>query len=149
VLITFLASFLVWILFGGIFVLWFIDGRIKKEQVLHGILAFVLAWVLADIFKNFFPTVRPFLTNGNSPLVLFPGDNGAFPSGHTASSFALAMTIFKHDRKVGSLYIVLAILIGVARVLANVHYPIDILGGVVLGIIVATLVGKMHLTSGT
>lgn len=144
-LITFLASFLIWILFVGLFVLWFIDGKIKKEQVLHGLLAFVLAWVLAEILKDIFPTTRPFILNNETPQVFFPGNDGAFPSGHTASSFALALTIFKHDRKIGSLYLVLALLIGTARVLANVHYPVDILGGIILGALVSGLVAKVHL----
>lgn len=148
-IITFFASFLIWILFAGLFVLWFIDGKIKKEQVLHGILAFILAWVIADILKNIFPTVRPFIADSSLPLVLFPGDNGAFPSGHTASSFALAITIFKHDKYVGSFYVILAILIGIARVLANVHYPIDIAGGIVLGFLVSSLIEKIHLTPST
>lgn len=144
-LITFLASFLIWILFAGLFVLWIIDGKIKREEVLHGIIAFTFAWVLADILKNFFPTTRPFILSGELPLVLFPAHDGAFPSGHTASSFALALTIFRHDRKVGAVYLALALLIGVARIMARVHYPVDILGGMVLGALVSGLVSKMHL----
>lgn len=140
-----MASFLIWILFAGLFVLGFIDGKIKKEQVLHGLLAFVLAWVLAEILKDIFPTTRPFILNNETPQVLFPGNDGAFPSGHTASSFALALTIFRHDRKIGALYLALALLIGAARVLANVHYPVDILGGIILGALVSGLVAKVHL----
>lgn len=147
--VTFAASFLIWILFAGLFVLWFIDGKIKKEQVLHGVLAFILAWVIADILKDFFPTVRPYLSGGGEPLVLMPTDSGAFPSGHMAASFALAMTIFKHDRKIGAFYIVLAILIGISRIAANVHYPIDILGGIILGFVISILISKIHLTSST
>ncbi|MEK7550839.1 MAG: phosphatase PAP2 family protein [Patescibacteria group bacterium] len=144
IVITFLASFLIWILFLGLFVFWVIDGKIKKEQAVHGFFAFNIAWILADILKNFFPSVRPFLANGNPALVLSPGENGAFPSGHTAAAFALAVTIFMHNRKVGIFYIIAAILIGFARVAANVHYPIDILGGALLGTLIAVLIEKVH-----
>ena len=146
ILITFLASFLIWIMFAGLFVLWVIDGKVKKEQALHGVLAFVLAWIVADIIKHFFPTLRPFLTNGETALTLFPQHNGAFPSGHTAAAFALAITLWLHDRKVGWIYIILAITIGIARVFANVHYPVDILGGGIVGIVIAIAIEKIHLT---
>lgn len=143
--ITFLASFLIWFMVGGLLILWVIDGRIKREQVLHAILAFVLAWIIADIIKLLFPTVRPFLINGGQSLVLFPEKNGAFPSGHTAAAFGLATTIWLHDRKVGLFYIILALVVGASRVLANVHYPVDILGGAVVGILMAFGIEKAHL----
>ncbi len=144
-IIEFLASFLIWLLVAGLLVLWVIDGRIKKEQALHALAAFILAWVIADIIKRFFPTVRPFVINGSQSLVLFPETNGAFPSGHTSAAFGLAMTVWLHDRRVGLIFIALALVIGAARVLANVHYPVDILGGATVGIIVALAVEKLHL----
>jgi undecaprenyl-diphosphatase len=50
-----------------------------------------------------------------------------------------------HDRKIGWFYLVGALVIGVARVLANVHYPIDILGGALIGTLVAVVVERAHL----
>ena len=144
-LITFIASFLVWILFAGLFVLWIIDGKIKKEQALHGFFAFWIAWALAHLIKPIFQTVRPYLIDGSSALVIYPESNGAFPSGHTAAAFALAVTIFMHDKKYGWVYLISAVAIGIARVLANVHYPIDILGGAFLGTLVAVIVEKIHI----
>ena len=44
----------------------------------------------------------------------------------------------------GWFYLLAAILIGVARVMANVHYPADILGGALLGTLVAIVVEKTH-----
>ncbi len=144
-IITFLASFLIWFMFAGLIILWVIDGRIKKEEALHAIVAFILAWVVADIIKLFFPTLRPFIVNGAPSLTLFPEHNGAFPSGHSSAAFALAVTIWLHDRKLGWIYILLALIVGTARVLANVHYPVDILGGAVVGILTAFLVERVHL----
>ena len=124
--------------------MWFIDGKIKKEQVIHALLAGAIAWILAYLIKLFFPTVRPFITNGREVDVLFKPTDGAFPSEHAALSFALAATIFMHDRKVGWVFLAGAILIGIARVLANVHYPIDILGGALIGTLVAVVIEKVH-----
>ncbi|MEK7112389.1 MAG: phosphatase PAP2 family protein [Patescibacteria group bacterium] len=145
ILITFLASFLIWFMFAGLLILWVIDGRIKKEQVLHALLSAGVAWGVAQIIKALFPTLRPFEVNGLIPLTLFPSSDGAFPSGHSAAAFAMATTIWLHDKKIGSAFMVLALLVGVARVWGNVHYPIDILGGVVLGVATAFVIEKVHL----
>lgn len=143
--ITFFASVLIFILIIGLFVLWVIDGKIKKEQVIHAVFASFTAWVITEAIKNFFPTIRPFLLNGENPLTItVPGD-GAFPSSHSALAFSLAVTIFMHDRKVGAYYLIAAFLIGIARIAAHVHYPIDILGGALLGTLVAVFVEKIHL----
>lgn len=143
-MITFLASILIWLMFFGLIVLWVIDGKIKKETVIHAVFAAVLAWTIAELIKTVFPTLRPFQANGLIPLTLtIPGD-GAFPSGHTAMAFALSITILKHDRKVGILYLIMAGLVGIARIMAYVHYPIDIIGGAVIGTIISGLTSGKH-----
>lgn len=144
VTITFFASFLIWLMFAGVLVLWLLDGRITKEEVLHALLASFTAWVLAEIIKRIFPTLRPYQTDGRGILTMTMPTDGAFPSGHAAASFALALTIWLHDRKLGWIFLVAALVIGIARVLGNVHYPVDILGGAVLGIFVALAVEKLH-----
>jgi undecaprenyl-diphosphatase len=143
--IEFFATFFIWFLYAGLIVLWFIDGRIKKEQVIHALLAGFIAWLLVMLIKYLFPTVRPFVLDGGRVDVLFRPTDSAFPSAHTALAFALAVTIFMHDRRVGWFYLVGALIIGVARVLANVHYPVDILGGALIGTLLAVVVEKVHL----
>lgn len=144
IFITFFASFLIWFLLGGLFVLWLTDGRIKREQVIHALISFALAWVITEAIKTLFPTLRPFEINGLPTLTLTAKPDGAFPSGHTASSFALATTIFLHDRRVGTGFLTAAAVVGIARVLGNVHYPADILGGAALGVVIALLIEKVH-----
>lgn len=143
-LITFLASFLIFFLFGGLLVLWVIDGKIKKEQVAHAIFACIMAWLIAFCFKEIFPTFRPYLVNSNNALTLTLPRDGSFPSEHTTIAFALAVTIFLHDRKIGWIFLFFAMVVGVARVMANVHYPIDIVGGALLGTLIAVMVNKSH-----
>ncbi len=144
IFITFLASFLIFVLFGGLFILWFIDGKIKKEQVIHAILAIFITWIISEVIKTFFPTIRPYLIQGEDALTLTNPNDGAFPSFHTMSAFALSVTIYLHDQKVGLWFLIGAILVGIGRVLANVHYPIDIIGGALLGTLIAVIVEKAH-----
>jgi undecaprenyl-diphosphatase len=142
--LVFFATFLIWFLYAGLIVLWFADGKIKKEQVMHALLASLIAWLITLLIKHFFPTIRPFVRNGGEVDVLFRPTDGAFPSAHAALAFGLAVTIFMHDRKVGWFYLVGALVIGIARVLANVHYPVDILGGALIGTLVAVVIEKAH-----
>lgn len=143
--VMFFATFLIWILYAGLVILWFVDGRIKKEQVIHALLASFVAWSIAMIIKYYFPTIRPFIRNGGGVDVLFAPTDAAFPSGHTTLAFGVAVTIFMHDRKIGWFFLIGALVIGIARVLANVHYPVDILGGALIGTLVAVVVEKFHL----
>lgn len=143
-LITFTASVLIWLMFFGLIVLWVIDGKIRKETVVHAIISCFFAWVISEGIKYLFPTLRPFQLQNIVPLTAtIPGD-GAFPSSHTAVAFALSTTILKHDKKVGVLYLIMSGLVGIARIMAYVHYPIDIFAGAILGVIVSTMVSKKH-----
>lgn len=131
----------------GLLVLWVIDGKIKKEQALHALFAFALSWVIADLIKNTFHTPRPFEINGNPTLTVIAMADGAFPSGHVAAAFSMGLTVWLHDKKIGLLFIVGALMVGIARILANVHYPIDILGGIVIGTLVSIALEKIHIHS--
>jgi len=144
-IVEFVASFLIWLMFAGLLILWLVDGKIKKEQVLHALFAVMLAWLVSEMIKVLFPTVRPYLVNGQPPLTLTMPGGSSFPSGHTSEAFALATTIWLHDRKIGWIYLIWALFVGVARILANVHYPIDIWGGAILGIIIAFGFEEAHL----
>lgn len=143
-MITFVASILIWLMFFGLLILWVIDGKHKKEIVIHVLFSCFAAWLLSESIKYFFPTLRPYATNGLDPLTLTVPVDGAFPSTHTAIGFALAITIFKHHKKMGLLYLVLAFFVGLARILAHVHYPLDVMGGALLGTIVSLLTSSRH-----
>ncbi|MBI4035273.1 MAG: phosphatase PAP2 family protein [Candidatus Chisholmbacteria bacterium] len=140
--ITFLASFLVWFMVAGLFVLARKPGPSRREMVLHSLLAAFLAWSIAHLIKLVFPTPRPFELNGDTPLTLFAKSDGSFPSGHTALAFALATSVFLHRHKVGLIFILAAIVVGLARVFGNVHYPVDILGGAAIGVTTALLISR-------
>lgn len=143
-LITFLASVLIWLMFFGLIVLWVIDGKIKKETVVHAVFACLVAYAITELIKTFLPMTRPFQGAGISPLTLTIPNDGTFPSSHSAVAFALAVTIIKHDKKVGILYLIMAGLVGIARILAHVHYPLDIMVGALIGTIVSILTSSKH-----
>jgi undecaprenyl-diphosphatase len=67
------------------------------------------------------------------PLVHVP-DSGAFPSGHSATAFACATVLAWYDRRLAVPAFVLAAAIAWSRVYVGVHWPLDVLGGAVLGL---------------
>ncbi len=144
-IITFLASFLIWFMFAGLIVLWFVDGRVKKEQVFRACAAALLAWVIGQMLTSLLPSVRPFIVNTELPLTYTLHFDNAFPSSHTAVAFGLAVTLWLHDKKLGIVYLALAVLVAIGRVFANVHYILDVIIGGMIGAMVAVIVNKLHL----
>jgi undecaprenyl-diphosphatase len=143
--VTFLASFLIWFMFLGLVILWFIDGRIKKEQAFHALISTLIAWGITSMIKSLIPVERPFESLGLLPLTVTMPHDGSFPSEHTAAAWAMATTIWLHNKKTGSFFIIGALGVGIGRVMSMVHYPQDIVVGVMIGFLVSYLFVKLHL----
>lgn len=94
------------------------------------------AWFFAYFLKILIHIERPFIIFPSiSPL--FTDTGFAFPSGHATFFGALATSIFLNHKKAGYVFMFFAFLIGLARIIAGIHFPIDILGGFVLGGLIA------------
>ena len=105
-----------------------------------------LAVFIDLLLKYLIHASRPFLTLANvHPLFLETGY--AFPSGHATLFSALAVSLFFLDKKIGYIFIFFALLIGLARIIVGIHFPIDILGGFVLGAFIVYLVRYFVKTS--
>lgn len=94
-----------------------------------------------ELIRFFYHRPRPFVAFNTEPL--FAENSWSFPSGHAAFFFALATTLYFYNKKWGVWFFLAAIIISVARVIAGVHYPSDILGGALVGIAVAYVVKKL------
>lgn len=94
--------------------------------------AAVLAWGVSHILKWWFATSRPHVVLETITPV-FQHEGAAFPSGHASFFFALALMLWQADRRLGVVGIFAAVCISIARVAAGVHWPIDIVGGFIVG----------------
>src|SRR3989338_8113548 len=95
------------------------------------------------LIKNYFGRLRPqFLL----PDAILPYDfsrSFSFPSGHAAIAFALSYVLGKVDRKRKAFYYLLAIIISFSRIYLGKHYPSDVVGGGVIGIVIGYLSSKL------
>jgi membrane-associated phospholipid phosphatase len=114
----------------------------KKKEILMVFFTSGFAWIVARLLKIFIQIDRPFV-KFTDIQALFPETGFAFPSGHATFYMALAFSIFFLHKKVGYYFMFFALLIGLARIMAGVHFPVDILGGFIFGGFIAYFV-KMY-----
>lgn len=103
--------------------------------------AMALSFLLGNcLLKNLIARPRPFSVDTSIVMLVPYPSEYSFPSGHTLNGFTAAVTIFLYYRKAGIAAIFLAAAIAFSRLYLFVHYPTDILGGMILGILDACLV---------
>jgi undecaprenyl-diphosphatase len=90
------------------------------------------------LLKNLVARTRPYeVIEGLTYIVRKPSDY-SFPSGHAGCSFSAACIMYRRlPRRYGVPALILAILISVSRLYVGVHYPSDVLFGVISGIAIS------------
>ena len=109
----------------------------KNEKIWTAMLVGLCIDVIVcnGLLKNLVARTRPCDVNTAIQLLISHPTDYSFPSGHTAASFtAVAALYFSGDKKIWKAAIVLGILIAFSRMYLYVHYPTDILGGILVGI---------------
>ncbi len=125
----FLISFLIAILYF----LTLPKGK-RLGFIIHSLIYTGFALILIKLTSIFFYDPRPFVSTHIQPLIKHIADNG-FPSDHTVLTMAIALVIFRYNWKLSIFLGILSVCVGIARVLAGVHHPIDIIGGVVIAVV--------------
>ena len=124
----------IWLLLAA-FLFAFKKTRKQSFMIIIGIL---LVYILGDhILKPLLERPRPFREFPLFPLaelLIEPPGMYSFPSGHTSSSFVAAAVLFRYKKKWGLIALIPAILIAFSRLYLYVHYPSDVLVGILLGV---------------
>ncbi|HWP30316.1 MAG TPA: phosphatase PAP2 family protein [Fimbriimonadales bacterium] len=125
-----------WVQIGILLLIW-----LKEEKLRESMMTCFIGWSIASVIthtlKFTIDRVRPstllhaFVAQDEKILIY------SFPSGHTATSFAiacaLALSLPKHRLLVSSIAFVVAFLVGVSRIYRGVHWPTDIIASALLG----------------
>jgi len=98
-------------------------------------LAVLAADGLANLVKVAVGEKRP---SEPDPLIVIPHSH-SFPSGHTATAFAGATALTILLPRAAPAFYVLALAIAYSRLYVGVHFPLDVLGGAVIGTATALL----------
>lgn len=72
--------------------------------------------------------------------IFYPPQDSSFPSNAAAITFAIATAVWLGNHRVGYFLIALASLMSLARVYAAAHYPLDVVGGAVIGALTSYLI---------
>ena len=124
---------------GGVF--WILLGIIllfsKKTRPagVAALLALLVGALITNVcLKNFVARIRPYEVVEGLRLMIERQRDYSFPSGHTAASFASVTALYlAGEKKMWKAALVLAVLIALSRLYLYVHYPTDIIGGVIFG----------------
>jgi len=120
-------------------------SRSLKHAVIEALWSAALAFALSTTFAMIIGRVRPYMAIKDVAAIVPPNiQTGSFPSSHTAVAFAIASAIAFKDVPLGIAAFLIAFLIAFGRVAAGMHYPTDVLGGAMLGIIAFFLVRLGH-----
>lgn len=131
------AEYIVFLLIAGLALFVLLQKRSSKRLVitLQALAAaFLSRAVFVSLIRLFFFRARPFVAGTVNQLIAQNPLEGSFPSGHASIMFALAFTLFFASRRWGIVYLILALLSSVARIIVGVHFPLDIVGGMLIAL---------------
>ncbi len=104
-----------------------------------GLLALAIGALITNVaLKNLVARIRPYEVVDGLVCLIEKQKDFSFPSGHTCASFAAAAVYYRTlPKRYGVSALVLAALIALSRLYVGVHYPTDILVGLVVGLFAA------------
>ncbi|MCX4270597.1 MAG: phosphatase PAP2 family protein [Lachnospiraceae bacterium] len=133
---------MIWILFS----LLLLSQKKTRTIGLAALFALICMLIIGNsCLKPLIARERPFIARPEklAYLLIAPPGEYSFPSGHTFSSFAAATTIALGNKKLGIFALILAATIGFSRLYLYVHFPTDVLGGMLLGILLGSIVWSL------
>jgi undecaprenyl-diphosphatase len=136
--VTFLGGVAVPLYAAAIIALWFLArpyGDAKwKHACTSGLAAAAIAMITNQIISHLWERPRPFVTHqAFTHLLSAPSPDSSFPSDHAAIAFAIAFGVLAFSRRAGIFFLAAATLIGLSRIALGLHYPSDVLAGVLVG----------------
>lgn len=125
-------------------ILLLIPKKTRKVGIMSAVALLGSLIINNNILKNIVQRPRPFVTFTELQIIIPTPSEFSFPSGHTASSFAAAGVFYKNlPKKIGVPAIILAGVIGLSRLYVGVHYPTDVIAGVIMGLLLSFMAEQL------
>ncbi|MED3561862.1 undecaprenyl-diphosphatase [Bacillus xiapuensis] len=137
---VFFAEYMLYFLILGMVVYWFTRKDKNRMMIILAMISVVVAEVLGKIAGKFYSHFQPFAVLPHVNKLINHAIDNSFPSDHSIIFFSICFLFLLVRKKEGWLWILLACLVAVSRVMVGVHYPVDILTGALIGIISALIV---------
>ena len=115
------------------------SGSSRARRLAAAALALLVNQSIAHIWNR----SRPFATHADATVFGARSHDPSFPSDHASAAFAIALTVLLFDRVAGEIFILAAASIAVGRVVTGVHYPSDVVAGVLVGAGAALVVVRL------
>ncbi|XJZ25775.1 undecaprenyl-diphosphatase [Bacillota bacterium Lsc_1132] len=128
-----------YLFFLVVIVYWFLRTKSNRRMVVEGLAAASVALGINGIIGLVIYRDRPFVHHHVIQLIQHAA-NASFPSDHAAGAFVIATSIWIWRKRDGWIWLLLAAAISLSRVWTGVHYPSDVIAGMLIGIVVAFLV---------
>lgn len=104
-------------------------------RFLRAFLVPAISFVLLTVFRDRLNAPRPYEALDISPLITKNTKGHSFPSRHVFSASVIACTFFYVLPPIGTVLLVISVLLAVIRVIGGIHFPRDVLAGMVCGLL--------------
>ena len=128
-------------------IIWIVTGLVllvpksTRRGGFDVLICLLVAYLINDcVIKVLVERIRPYEVINGLTILVPPESSFSFPSGHTNSSFAAALALTLAFGKAGALAYIPAVLIAFSRCYVGVHYPSDVLAGMLVGTLVSLAV---------
>ncbi|MBR9679473.1 MAG: phosphatase PAP2 family protein [Candidatus Altiarchaeota archaeon] len=135
----FLSEHMIWLTLGYIGIRYLSDKHGAIRTISSGLLAYFAAVILAQLIG----LPRPFSLGLGTQLVEHAASFG-LPSRHTSTLAGIAFQSFELKWKSWKILVIIAVLVGLARIYTGLHFPIDILAGLAVGWVISKLVSLVY-----
>ena len=130
---VFCAEPLVWVMLACYVSVFVFVKRGWVREFLSVSLGAVMVYAANLVISLWWYRPRPFLFDGTEALVQVTASSKSFPSDHASIAFFFAYLLVAHKRNWWPAYITAA-LVALGRVAVGVHYPLDVMAGVAVGV---------------
>ena len=116
------------------------EMELRQRSVIRALVTIGFVGLLVYVLNEYYFRPRPF-TEHDIVLLFYQPTDSSFPANPAAISFAIAHSVWQGSKAIGKGAYFLAAIWSISRVYAGVFYPLDVIAGALIGIIVSIVVG--------